>query len=75
MSELTDLLLQLFNPLEALLAMTIVVGGGFAVRIIIAKIEDVEENLEDRVDEVRDRVRRLEDAHIPTEPYGPPGDD
>ncbi|SEN04063.1 hypothetical protein SAMN05216388_1001224 [Halorientalis persicus] len=68
MSEWTDLLLQVFPPVQALLFIVLSGGGYLAFRSISKQVERTREDLAGRIDAVQGRVRRLEDSHIPDHP-------
>ena len=75
MSEWTDLLLQVMDPVTALMFIVLTIGGYLMYRSILRQLERTREDLADRIDQVQGRVRRLEDSHIPAHPRRPPRGD
>jgi len=68
MSELTDLLLQVMDPVTALMFVGLVFGGYLAYRSLMREVERMRSDLADRIDTLRGRINRLEDSHIPEHP-------
>jgi len=63
MSELTDALIQLLGPRIGLLAVLLITADVLQTRYLAAEIGGVEED----VDEVETRVRRVETYHMETD--------
>lgn len=60
MSELTDALIQLLGFKVGLVTVILIIADGLQTRYLSEKVESVGKDVED----VRDRVERVEDVHI-----------
>jgi len=63
MSELTDILLQTTDPVNAVLLI-----------LILLYLAEMKKEIERDIDRLRKRTARVEDAHIPDGPRGGSGD-